>query len=50
MKKQKGWINIDPVPVMVGFVCVGVCIGLVLSFVIPWLWDIVKPTLHSLTA
>ena len=35
---------------MIGLVIVGALFGLALSIAIPWLWGVVKPLLHALTA
>lgn len=50
LKRQGGYFNMDLTAALVAFVAVGVVIGLVLSFAIPWLWGVVKPWLHALTA
>ena len=48
MKQQKGYINLDGViPALILF---GVVIGVVICLVVPWLWSLVKPLIHSLTA
>lgn len=31
-------------------ICAGVAIGFVLFVVLPWLWQFVKPWIHTLTA
>lgn len=37
-----------------GFICfmvfVGILIGVLISLAVPWLWQLVKPILHALTA
>lgn len=48
MKKQNGYINLD------GFILVliifGVLIGIAICFVMPWLWQLVKPFIHAATS
>ena len=50
VKRMGGFYNIDLTAVMVGAMVVGMLLGSVLSLVIPWLWGVVKPLLHALTA
>lgn len=33
----------------IGLVAAGILIGLLLSFAIPWVWEVVKPWLHAIT-
>ena len=50
VKRMGGFYNIDLTAVMVGAMVVGMLLGSVLSLAIPWLWGVVKPLLHALTA
>lgn len=33
-----------------GLVIAGIVVGVALAFIIPWLWGVVKPILHAITA
>lgn len=50
MKSQKGYIDIHFRAVIIELLIVGAVIGAVLAYVIPWLWDYIKPIIHALTA
>lgn len=48
MKKQHGYIDLDGIVTML--IVIGVIVGVVLAYGVPWLWDFIKPIIHSLTA
>ncbi len=48
--KVKGYINLDLGALFVGTIVVGAVIGVAISFIVPWVWEMIKPILHSLTA
>jgi len=48
MKSQYGYIDLTGVFLTIAVVCV--VIGIALAQGLPWLWNIVKPWLHALTA
>ena len=50
LKRQGGYFNIDLTAVLVGAAVVGMLLGSVVTIVAPWLWGVVKPWLHALTA
>jgi hypothetical protein len=35
---------------IVALIVVGVALGVVLAYGVPWLWSLVKPLLHAITA
>lgn len=47
---QHGYINIDFSAVFLVLIAIGAVIGVVISYVAPWLWGLVKPLLHAITA
>lgn len=47
MKKQDGYIDLDGF--FAALVVFGVVIGIVLAVGIPWLWNLLKPWIHSVT-
>jgi hypothetical protein len=49
-RTQLGYYNLDFTPLIVGGVVVGIVIGVILAFGLPWLWEILKPFIHALTA
>lgn len=50
-RKQSGFIGDDDIAVMLGFlVVIGIVIGVALSIGVPWLWGLLKPWMHALTA
>jgi len=48
MKRQNGYINLDGF--FIGLVIIGAVIGVVVCLVAPWLWSLVKPFIHAMTA
>lgn len=47
---QSGYINLDFTGIFIGIAIVAAAAGAVLAYVIPWLWSLVKPWIHALTA
>jgi hypothetical protein len=49
--KQRGFLDLSGiVPMLVGFgIVAGIVIGAIIFKGIPWLWEISKPWLHSIT-
>lgn len=50
VKRVRGFYLQGLTEFMIGLVIVGALFGLALSIAIPWLWGVVKPLLHALTA
>lgn len=50
MNKQYGFINMDFTEFFVQLIVVGIGIGVILCQGVPWLWSIIKPIIHALTA
>ena len=50
MEKQRGYIEIDFGAIFLVLVIVGVVIEIAISYVAPWVWGLVRPLLHALTA
>jgi len=50
MNKESGYINLDFGVMFAGIAIAGAVIGVALAYVVPWLWGIVKPLIHALTA
>ena len=50
VKRMGGFYPQGLTEFMIGLVIVGVVFGLALNIAIPWLWGVVKPLLHALTA
>ena len=50
MNKQKGYVNLDFTGIIIGFITVGVAIGVSIILGAPILWEWVKPFLHVITA
>lgn len=51
MKKQTGFIDSDAITTfIVILVVLGVAGGIAVSFGLPWLWNLIKPFLHQVTA
>ena len=53
-KKQRGYMNIDLGGLIAGLLiagCIaGAAVALLLNYSLPWLWEQIKPWLHSITA
>jgi hypothetical protein len=48
IKYQRGYVNMDGViPMLIIF---GVIVGVIICKVVPWLWLLVKPFIHAVTA
>lgn len=47
MRLQKGFIDLDYVFGVL--IVIGIFIGFVLFIGVPWLWDLLKPWIHSIT-
>lgn len=47
MRYQRGYINLDGLVPFLLF-C-GALIGIVIAYVVPWLWSFVKPWIHAVT-
>jgi hypothetical protein len=45
---QRGFI--DATGALVALIFVGIVIGLAAAYVVPWLWSLLKPLIHALTA
>lgn len=50
MNKQKGYVNLNFTGIIIGFIIVGVAIGVPITLGVPILWEWVKPFLHTITA
>ena len=50
MKKQAGYYNLDFTGFFIALIVLGIIIGLILGVAVPWLWELVKPWIHSITA
>ena len=49
-RKQQGYINSDAFGAFMGaLIVIGIAIGGVLFVVLPWLWHLIKPWIHSVT-
>ena len=48
--KQRGFYDLNVTGIPIGCVIVGVAIGIVIAYLVPWLWSFIKPLIHSLTA
>lgn len=46
MKKQKGYAE----GTFTGLVIVCIILGIVIAYGVPWLWGLIKPIIHALTA
>jgi hypothetical protein len=50
MTKQRGYFTIDIGAIFIWLIVVGAVIGFVMAYAIPWVWSLVKPLIHALTA
>ena len=50
MPEQRGYIDLDLGGFFLAIFILGAACGGVLFFALPWLWGLVKPLLHALTA
>jgi len=50
MKHHRGYIDLDFTGLFIGIAIVGGIVGAVLAYGIPWLWSLIKPWIHALTA
>lgn len=48
--KQEGYIHLNFTGIIIGFIIVGVVIGISITMCVPVLWEWVKPILHAITA
>ena len=48
--KQRGYFDFNFGGFIIGLLIVGAVFGAVLAYGVPWLWDFIKPIIHSLTA
>lgn len=49
-RNQLGYYNFDFKGLFVGILIVGIVVGVALSLLLPWLWGVLKPLIHALTA
>ena len=48
--KQRGFYNLNVTGFIVGCLIVGIAIGVVIAYLVPWLWSFIRPLIHTLTA
>ena len=48
--KQRGYYDLNGTGFIIGCLVVGAAIGIVIAYLVPWLWSFIKPLIHSLTA
>lgn len=49
-KHQHGYFDFDFTGFFVGLLLVGIVIGFVINPALSWLWSVLKPLIHQLTA
>lgn len=47
--KQKGFYNLNLGGFFIALILVGIVIGALLTFGLPWLWDLLRPWVHEVT-
>lgn len=48
--KQRGFYHLDVPGFSIGSLIVGVAVGIVIAYLVPWLWLSIKPLIHAITA
>lgn len=50
MSKQDGFINLDTSALLVYLMIIAAIFGYGAAHVIPWIWSLIKPFIHTMTA